>query len=73
MTVATVISASFGIKSVLKRSGKTINFVNAQDGYDMKALKNIPAEMKLGKTKIIWLVCLAPIRDNIVIGSRGGS
>ncbi|CAG2253448.1 unnamed protein product [Mytilus edulis] len=42
--------------------------LNAESGKEMEADMNVVAKLRLGKTEIIWQVCIAPIRDDILIG-----
>lgn len=42
--------------------------MNAENGKEMEADMNIVAKLQLGKKEIIWKVCIAPIRDDILIG-----
>ncbi|VDI16997.1 Hypothetical predicted protein [Mytilus galloprovincialis] len=42
--------------------------LNAKSGKEMEADMNVVAKLSLGKTEIIWQVCIAPIRDDILIG-----
>ncbi|CAC5383975.1 unnamed protein product [Mytilus coruscus] len=65
----TVLSRSFA--NVIGLSG-TIGMkaclLNAENGKEMEADMNVIAKLQLGKTEIIWQVCIAPIRDDILIG-----
>jgi hypothetical protein len=53
------LSGTTGIKACL---------LNAENGKEMEADMNIVAKLQLGKKEIIWKVCIAPIRDDILIG-----
>ena len=42
--------------------------LNAESGKEMEADMNVEVDLKLGKTEIAWKVCIAPIRDDVLIG-----
>ncbi|KAL5011242.1 hypothetical protein ScPMuIL_011676 [Solemya velum] len=44
------------------------NLLNAQDGREMEAVMNISVDLELGDCRINWPICIAPIRDDVLIG-----
>ncbi|KAL5015456.1 hypothetical protein ScPMuIL_009726 [Solemya velum] len=45
------------------------NLLNAQDGREMEAVMNISVDLELGDCRPInWPICIAPIRDDVLIG-----
>ena len=42
--------------------------LNAESWKEMEADMNVVAKLRRGKNEIIWQVCIAPIRNDILIG-----
>ena len=49
-------------------TGRKTYLQNAESGKEIEADTNVKTTIRLGKTEIEWEVCIAPIRDDVLIG-----
>lgn len=66
----TVLSEHFVRNRSLEYSGgnKTTTLINAEGGKKMSAVTDVGLRIDLGRSFIDWKVCIAPIRDEMLIG-----
>lgn len=66
----TVLSEDFVRNRSLEYSGgnKTTTLLNAEGGNKMSAVTDVGVRVDLGRSSIDWKVCIAPIRDEVLIG-----
>ncbi|VDI47036.1 Hypothetical predicted protein [Mytilus galloprovincialis] len=65
----TVLSRSFANDIGLSgTTGMKACLLNAESWKEMEADMNVVAKLRRGKNEIIWQVCIAPIRNDILIG-----
>ncbi|XP_062621175.1 uncharacterized protein LOC134282792 [Saccostrea cucullata] len=65
----TVLSQDFVKKVDLNYScSNKVTLLNAETGNKMMAVNNVSVRINLGKSTTNWKVCIAPIRDDVLIG-----
>ena len=66
---ATVLSRAFAEEVGLSgTTGRKTYLQNAESGKEMEANTNVKTTIRLGKMEIELKVCIAPIRDDVLIG-----